>query len=466
VNLTQAGALFSMEASLMQIDPRERGKLHPVKPPVPFQSKDSRLKGWKVTLPGERPLATPAVVDGNLFLGGGFGTYEFYVLDAITGRLAWQYQTTDDGPTAAVVWDRYVAFNTESCELEVLRSDGRALWKRWLGDPLMSMPAIGQGRVYAAFPDSRGDHRNYLAAFDVRSGQEAWRSCIDAEVITAPVLADGCIFLTNLQGDLFCFRQEDGSRLWREPKGATSSPTVWHRECFFTRRREEAKTPDGKRQKCQTEHVAARGVEPLSDTRTYEATIRMANYLDHSKRLKGSPRYAGAAAYDAGVGFAAHKGDAKIHLAMKHLGRGHVQEIWAYQGSRPFIYRGHLYSALGHTVYCVDPVTQEVCWQKRLGPEMPSADELDNALTPPATANGKLFLGSIFGEVYCLSATSGDELWRVRVDQAIAFQPAVARGRVYVPTDAGTLYCLETGDERDDGWYMWGATAAHNGLVD
>jgi hypothetical protein len=58
------------------------------------------------------------------------------------------------------------------------------------------------------------------------------------------------------------------------------------------------------------------------------------------------------------------------------------------------------------------------------------------------------------------------DLWRCRVPEPVVFQPAVARGRVYVPTDGGTLYCLETGDDGDDGWFMWGATAAHNGLVD
>jgi outer membrane protein assembly factor BamB len=86
--------------------------------------------------------------------------------------LGWQYQTTDDGATAAVAWDGFVIFSTESCELEVLTSRGKPVWKHWLGDPLMSMPAVGDGHVYASFPDGRGDHQHYLAAFDVRSGRE------------------------------------------------------------------------------------------------------------------------------------------------------------------------------------------------------------------------------------------------------------------------------------------------------
>jgi outer membrane protein assembly factor BamB len=376
--------------------------------------------------------------------------------------VAWQYQTSDDGPTAAVAHDGYVAFSTESCELEVLHEDGRPAWKHWLGDPLMSMPAVGDGRVFAAFPDSRGDHRHYLAAFDLPTGRELWRACIDAEVITAPVLADGRVYLSNIAGTLFCFAQDDGGLVWRAAKDATSSPAVWQGECYFSQRREVSLGAAGRQ---QTEHVAGRGDAANAQTWAYEGTAAHADYLDFAKRARRSPRHAAAAGYDAAVGFGGSKGDAKIHLARGHLGKGHVHEVWAYQGSKPFVRHGRLYSALGDTVCCVDPHSRDVHWKKRLGPEGAGPEMLDSLLTPPATVNGKLFLGSIRGDVYCVCAATGDVLWSVNVGGPVIFQPAVAGGRVYVPTDGGSLYGLETGDPANDGWDMWGATAAHNGLA-
>lgn len=85
-------------------------------------------------------------------------------------------------------------------------------------------------------------------------------------------------------------------------------------------------------------------------------------------------------------------------------------------------------------------------------------------MTPPALVNGKVFVGTLSGDVFCLSARSGDVIWNTNVGEPIVFQPAVARGRVYVSTNVGSLYSLETGDDGDDGWLMWGATAGHNGL--
>ena len=91
----------------MQINANQKGRLPKVDAPEPFASKDGRLAGWKVTIPGGRPLATPAVVDGRVFLGGGFGSHEFYAFDA-DDRPASSGSTrpSDDGPTAAVVAGR------------------------------------------------------------------------------------------------------------------------------------------------------------------------------------------------------------------------------------------------------------------------------------------------------------------------------------------------------------------------
>jgi outer membrane protein assembly factor BamB len=434
--------------------------------PSEFLSPDGRFRGWRVTIPGRRSLATPAVVDGRVFVGGGFGSYDFYAFDARDGRLAWQYQTSDDGPTAAAVAEGHVVFNTECCELEVLTVEGTPVWKKWLGDPLMSMPAVVAGRVYIAYPDSKGDHRHYLACFDLRTGQEYWKQPIEGEIITAPVLAAGNVHFATLGGTLYCVRQEDGHIEWHEPRNATSSPVVWEGECFFSQRQEVVEGDPARPDIQQAEHLAARRMRDAA-YRYYAGTARKADYLDHAKRARGSPRYRASLHLDSMVGFGGHKGDAKMAQAMYNLGKGHVHEVWTYQGSKPFISRGRLYAAHGDTVTSADPRSDTVHWKTKVGTRQSEGEDLlDSPLTPPSIANGKLFFGTAHGEVHCLSAESGAALWSVPIGEPIVFQPAVVAGRVYIGTDSGTLIGLETGDEADDGWQMWGADAAHNGKID
>jgi outer membrane protein assembly factor BamB len=443
---------------------RKPGPLPTVDRSVPFAGADGRVHGWKVTIPGRHPLATPAVMDGRVFLGGGFGSYEFYALDADTGDVLWQYQTTDDGPTAAVVADGRVVFNTESCELEVLTVEGRPVWKQWLGDPLLSMPAVQRGRVFMVYPDTRGDHRHYLACFDLANGRPIWRQPMVGEVITCPVLADDQVYVTNLDGTLACFRQDDGHPLWQEAKNATSAPAVWRSRCYFSQRCEGSPAPGSPGVLQQMERLVRNVAAGGAPSVPYEATARAADYLDHEKRRRRSPHYAAHELHDAAVGFAGFKGDSKMHQAIHHLGTAQVSAVWAFQGSKPFLSRGRLFSGMGDTVQCVEPDSQEVFWKVGVREGAAANEELlDTMLTPPVLVNGKLFIGTLDGRVLCLSTTSGETLWSVTVGEPIVFQPAVAKGRIYVPTATGSLFGLETGDPADDGWLMWGATAAHNG---
>ena len=446
----------------MKINEKMRGQLPRIEEPKPFTETASGVRGWQVRIPGGRPLATPAVVDGRVFLGGGFGSYEFYGLDADTGRVAWQYQTEDDGPTAAVVADGRVVFNTESCELEVLTTAGERVWKHWLGDPLLSMPAVGGGRVFMAYPDSRSDRRHHLACFDLADGRQIWRQPMTGEVITCPVLADGHVYLANLDGTLACFAQEDGQPLWNEARNATSAPAVWRHQCYFSQRQELREKAEAATQ--QMELLARKRSAAGTPTESIPGTMSPADYLDHAKRQRRSPHYGMHGAYDGGVGFGAHKGDAKMEQAMRNLGKGHITAVWAYQGSRPCVWRGRLYSAVGDALHCADPETRQPHWKRTLFDRGAQVEVLDGALTPPAVVNGKVFLGTLDGSVCCLAASSGDLLWTVRVGEPIVFQPAVARGRVYAATHAGNLFCLETGDPRDDGWPMWGGGPDHNGV--
>jgi Ca-activated chloride channel family protein len=317
--------------------------------PVPFHSSNSNLKGWRITIPGNRPLASPAIGEGKVFVGGGFGSHEFYAFDATTGRRLWSYQTADDGPTAAVVQSGIVAFNTESCELEVLTTSGRRLWKKWLGDPLMSMPAVNNGRVYMAYPDSRGKGGYYISGFNIQTGETLWKYPLPAEIITAPVVDRGRLYAATLDGSILALNEKDGSKIWQESKNATSAPAVWNEQLFYSRREETKVQASGRESLQQNEVVVARKIAPLSETVSLADTRQKADYLDYSKNARSVKQF-NSQALDASVGFSStSKGAAPMAMAVANLGQASVHGIWSYQGSKPFIHNERLYSSMGDT---------------------------------------------------------------------------------------------------------------------
>src|SRR5215213_4618007 len=230
--------------------------------PAAFKTKDGK-EGWVVRVPGGRPLATPAYSDGMLFVGGGYGSHEFYAFDAKTGRMVWKVNAGDDGPTAAVVEDGLVAFNTESCTLVVVdEQTGKMVWQEWLGDPLMSQPAVSKGRLYMAYPASGrghaqqqglvnhagqsaamshvpkpvqtvpqkeekqtgevGSHR--LLCADLKTGKHLWERAISSDVISAPVVSDGKVYATTFDGTSYSFDAASGELIWKKENAGTSAP--------------------------------------------------------------------------------------------------------------------------------------------------------------------------------------------------------------------------------------------------
>jgi outer membrane protein assembly factor BamB len=413
---------------------------------------DKGFDGWKVHIPEGLPLATPAVDDKNVYLGGGFGSYSFYAIDRDSGELAWYFAAGDDGPTAAVVYKNRVVFNTESCIIYILdTATGQTVWSEYLGDPLMSQPAVAFDKVYMTYPGSDGYH--HLTCRDLETGKEFWNQQLSGELISAPIVEGDSVYGTTLDGTVYRFGAFDGELIWKEQKFATSAPWIMGDEIFVTMRQE--KTEDGKT--CQTEGQGSLGKTQGEQNQPelwaqYEASYLSAEtnqeYADSLKQL------------DANVGFGTAPASAKLEAASENLGISTVSGAWSFQGSRLLVQDGNSYNSQGDFMRCVDAKNGDVLWEKEF---KPAKDMGGRCLTPPSMAGGYLFVGSSDGEIICINAKDGSQVWSYNVEEPIRFQPAVVDGKVYFTTDLGNLFCIDTGDTILDGWYMWGGNSAHNG---
>jgi outer membrane protein assembly factor BamB len=303
--------------------------------PLAFTTPDGR-RGWKQKIPGGRPLTTPAVAGGVLYVGGGFGSHEFYALDARTGARVWSFRTGDDGPTAAVVDEGCVTYNTESCTLFVHDArTGKLLWHRWLGDPLMSQPAIGDGRLFMAYPGK--DRSHHLVCFELRTGKVLWDQRIAAEVITAPVLDGSSVHVATADGTLYRFDAKTGKLLWSSKCNVTSAPRIVGGKVYISQRAVKTieivsgKGKDARKTKSESTvegfNVADAGTGKLAFAEP-QATVRAAYLLDPRRAYaaeigNAGNAYSGQVAYrsmipldDWAAGYASHR---QIAVSVKRL---------------------------------------------------------------------------------------------------------------------------------------------------
>jgi Ca-activated chloride channel family protein len=432
-----------------------------------FGTPDGRT-GWVLRLPGGRPIATPAYADGMLFVGGGYGSHEFYAVDADTGRIIWQIQTGDDGPTAAVVADGMVAFNTESCTLVVVdERRGRVIWQEWLGDPLMSQPAIDRGVLFMAHPANTGravkpaqfhprpaspggSHR--LLAAELSTGRHIWEQEISGDVITAPVISDGTVYFTTFDGTSYALNAADGSVVWMKANAATSAPVIANGQLYETRKGQAGK---------DTIEGLARVDAKQGNTRDRELIAKSkAEYLKQGSGGGVALSAQAITSLDSSVGFSSAPSSAKLAQANQAVGVNSVAGAWAYQGSRAAVSKGQILNAQGNTINSVRASDGKQSWQAEVVGNRAAPG--GQVFSPPAVGRDYMYLAGAAGYLVSVRQSDGVVGFSYAMKAPIAFQPALAKGNVYAGTSDGRLICLKTGNKDADGWYAWGGNAQHN----
>jgi Ca-activated chloride channel family protein len=371
-----------------------------------------------------------------------------------------------------VVEDNIVAFNTESCTLFVVDgTNGHPLWSRWLGDPLMSQPAIADGRLYMAFP-AGGGHR--LIAFELRTGRELWRVPIQGDAISAPIAYGDSVFATTFDGTVYRFRATDGGLAWREAYHATSAPWLWGDQVFVSHRE------DGHQAMLSPVARALFGqANPTNEPPPpVESVGRMSGATGASTQSNGGwhaqpapwldPNVQNRSHYhhsqhesDTSVGFAAPPPTAAAPAALANVGQGTVRGMWEFQGSRPCVVDGRVFLTQGDHLVALDAESGHEIWSIPLHGMV--STEGGHLASPPAPAGGNLYIAGVAGEIVVVSQQDGRVLQTIHIGEPMRFQPSISGGRLYVGTTQGSVISLDLNDARADGWSMWGGTAAHNG---
>lgn len=431
-----------------------------------FTTPDGKT-GWVLRLPGRRPIATPAYADGMLFVGGGYGSHEFYSVDADTGKIIWKTQTSDDGPPAAVVSDGMVAFNTESCTLVIVSErTGRVIWQEWLGDPLMSQPAIDKGVLYMAHPAAMGrptkptefhpslatpggSHR--LLAAELRTGRHIWEQEIAGDVITAPVISDGTVYFTTFGGTSYALNATDGSVVWVKANAATSAPVVAKGQLYETRKAQAGQDTVEGLARVDAKKGQARDKELIAQSK--------ADYLKAGNGGGVALSADKLAALDTSVGFSGVPAAANMKVANAGMGINSVAGAWAYQGSKAAISKGQILNAQGNYINSVRASDGKQSWQAKIVGASAAGGQV---FSPPAVGRDDLYLVGAAGYLVSVRQRDGGVGFSYAMKAPMAFQPALAKGNVYAGTSDGRLICLKTGDKDADGWYAWGGDAQHN----
>ena len=75
----------------------------------------------------------------------------------------------------------------------------------------------------------------------------------------------------------------------------------------------------------------------------------------------------------------------------------------------------------------------------------------DKIISSPSIINGKVYVGSLNYNVYCLAENTGNIIWRFSTGGYIYSSAAIVNGRVYIGSNDDKIYCLPEDDPNGNG---------------
>lgn len=369
---------------------------------------------WKTQIGAAGVSAPPAISGNTIVAGTGMSGTQLVGVDLASGRKDWETALKDNGVGATVVDKDQTYVTTESCTIySIATKTGKIVWSKWLGDPVLSSPAIVGDRIYVGSGQSPDGHL-HLLCLAKNSGGEVWRSIIPSEITATPTVADGKVLVALNDGSLRAYKL-DGHPLWNAAIGAASPPVVAKAGVFVN-------TRGGRELACLDPDTGkTRWTRPLGGAPA-ERTVTTPSGGANLYSMSATPVPAGSRLY---VG--AEDG------SLSCLRADDGGEIWR----RPLIDNG---------------TNEPLSAQKAM---------MAAAVSTPVVTHGKVYVGTGIGRVFCLDADQGQVVWQLDTQGAIRWSPLVYQGKIYFTTDAGELYCADTGDPLASGWTQWGGNASH-----
>jgi outer membrane protein assembly factor BamB len=242
------------------------------------------------------------------------------------------------------------------------------LWSYQLDNFISSSPIISNGRVFVSSMDGR------IYCFDMTNGDILWDYATLGQITSTPAYYNGMVYVGSQDSYFYCIDAEDGSLAWSFDTNfmIESSPTI-------------------------------------KDDRVYFGSSDGSLYCLNAN--SGSLIWS--------------------------FPTGNV--IW----SSPAVTDEHVYFGdLNGVFFCLDAVDGGLVWSYATGSGIWSS---------PAVYGDKVFFGSNDKYFYCLDAYDGDFIWSYDTGNEVHSSPAVAYGYVYVGTSGIGLFCFDI----EDGDLVW-----------
>jgi eukaryotic-like serine/threonine-protein kinase len=316
---------------------------------------------------GESVESSAAIAGSTAYVGSQPGV--LIALDLTTGKLKWEYKTSDVGlgeSSPAVAGDLVLVGDLGGILHAVGAADGKARWTFKTGTEIKSSPVVAGDRILI------GSYDGHLYCLS-REGKLLWKVQTQGPVHATPAIHDGVAYIAGCDEILRAIRIADGKELFTMSSGAYTgaSPALSGSRAFYGTYENEVLAVD----------LAAK------------------KFIWRYRHPERNFPFLSSAAVAGGRVFVGGR-DKMVHA----IDAGTGKAIWTFTtrariDSSPAISGGVVWVGSNDgRLYALDAASGKVVWEFDAGAPLSAS---------PAIAGGRLVIGSQDGRVYCLgTATS------------------------------------------------------------
>lgn len=178
----------------------------------------SGTERWRFTISEYVTRSSPAIIDGTVYIGGGFA---FYALDAATGQQRWSVPIRYAGQASPTVANGVVIVTSQEGWIYALKAEtGETVWRAATDGLAFGAPAIiGDQVIY-------GTDNGVVSNVELASGRLTWRATVAGAVFASPVVSESTVMVTTQAGTLIALTIVDGRQLWSFAHGGSESPIL------------------------------------------------------------------------------------------------------------------------------------------------------------------------------------------------------------------------------------------------
>ena len=385
------------------------------------------------------PIELPAALAVEAWpeAGGSASKVAGHVIAAPELKIDWRRSagkgsTRKAALTATPVTDGNLIFVLDSLQtVRAMRlSDGGAVWTEKLkGLSRRDKGAIGGGIAVSGDTVIVASGYGYVAALDKASGDQKWQRALGAPMTGSPTVADGRIFVSSNNNEIFALDLATGQTLWSDQAisetarvlGSTSAAAV---EEFVI-----APFSSGE----IIAYLASNG------RRLWTDAIQQAGGFTPISEINdiGSRPVLGA-----GLVFASNQSGATVAIDGRTGNR-----VWgkAIGSTRAPALAGRYLFVIGLNgeLACLDAQNGDAFWVTDL-PQFKNEEKKKNRIsyTSPIVASDRVITVSSEGEMLAFSTQTGQQTASLKLGDTVYLEPIVAQGKLYVLTDKARLIAI------------------------